>query len=118
VTVYAYKDGAWTRHRVWRKRDFKAYLYAVALGDLDGDGLDDVVFPDGESRKLRVFFQQPDGSFVEAAEADEPGLVSPPMCVRLTDLDRDGRLDVVVSETTASKDPRDPGGWEVFLNRR
>jgi hypothetical protein len=36
----------------------------------------------------------------------------------LVDLDRDGRLDVVVSKTVSSNDPRQPGGWDVYLNRR
>ena len=118
LTVYAFQNGAWTRHRVWRKRDFKSYLFALDMGDLDGDGLDDLVFADNDSRRLRVLFQRPDGSFVEAAEAEEPSLDSPGQCVRLVDLDRDGRLDIVLSKTVSSTDPRQPGGWDVYLNRR
>jgi hypothetical protein len=118
LTLYVFQNGAWTRHRVWRKRDFKAYLFALDMGDLDGDGLDDLVFADSESRKLRVFFQRPDGGFLEAAEPEEPSLDSPGQCVRLVDLDRDGRLDVVLSKTASSSDPRQAGGWDVYLNRR
>lgn len=118
VSVYSFADGKWTRHRVWRKKDPKTSVYTVAMGDLDGDGLDDVVFPDGDRRRLRIFFQQPDGSFVEAAEDEEPVLDSPGQCVRLADLNGNGRLDVVLSKTISSMDPRDPGGWQVFLNKR
>lgn len=116
ITVYSYKDGAWTRHRVWRKKEGRGYLYALAMGDIDGDGLDDIVFPDSFEYRLRVFFQQPDGAFLEAAEKEEPRLDSPGQCVRLADLDGDGRLDIVVSKTYVSGSA-DRGGWSVYLNR-
>jgi hypothetical protein len=118
ISVYAFRNGEWVRTRVWRKKDFDSIVYALAAGDLDGDGLDDVVFADNEQRRLRVLFQQPDGSFVEAAEADEPSLDSPGQCVRLVDLDRDGKLDIVLSKTIKSTAPSEPGGWNVYLNRR
>jgi hypothetical protein len=118
ITLYVYKNGEWSRHRIWRKKEFRAYLFGLAMGDLDGDGLDDVVFPDNEARKLRILFQRPDGTFVEAAESEEPALDSPGQCVRLADLDKDGRLDIVLSKTVSSSDPRQPGGWDVYLNRK
>jgi hypothetical protein len=117
ITLYALRDGKWERHRVWRKKDGKTLQYGLAMGDLDGDGLDDVVFPDSEERRLRIFFQQPDGSFAEADEREEPSLDSPGQCVRLADLDRDGRLDIVLAKTVSSVRPEDRGGWEVYLNR-
>ena len=118
VTLYVFQNGEWTRHRIWRKKDFNAYLFGLAMGDLDGDGLDDLVFPDSEAKKLRIFFQTRDGSFVEAAETEEPTLDSPGQCVRLADVDKDGRLDIVLSKTVSSTDPRQPGGWDVYLNRK
>jgi hypothetical protein len=118
ITLYSWRAGKWERHRVWRKKESKTLLYGIAIGDLDGDRLDDIVFPDSEERRLKIFFQQPDGSFVEAAEAEEPVLDSPGQCVRLADLDRDGRLDVLLSKTVSSTRPDDRGGWDVYLNPR
>jgi len=117
ITVYSFENGSWKRHRVWRKKAGKSAQYALAFGDLDGDGLDDIVFPDSEVNRLRIFFQKPDGTFVEMAEAEEPKLNSPGQCVRLADVNRDGRLDIILSKTVVSYRAEDPGGWSVYLNR-
>jgi hypothetical protein len=118
ITVYSFERGNWVRHRVWRKKSGQSAQYALAVGDLDGDGLDDVVLADSEVNRLRIFFQKPDGSFVEMAEAEEPELDSPGQCLRLADLDGDGRLDIILSKTVASYRPTEQGGWSVYLNRR
>jgi hypothetical protein len=118
ITVYSYENGAWTRHRIWRKKSGKSSLFALAMGDLDGDGLDDVVFSDSEVGRIRIFLQGADGTWSEAEESQEPALGSPGQCIRLSDLDGDGRLDMVVAKTYPNAIPGDGGGWRVFLNKK
>jgi FG-GAP-like repeat len=118
ITIYSFENGRWARHRVWRQKSGLTSQYALAFGDLDGDGLDDIVFADSEVNRLRVFFQKPDGSFVEMGEAEEPALDSVGQCIRLADVNGDGRLDVILAKTVASYRPGERGGWNVYLNRR
>jgi hypothetical protein len=118
ITMYSFENGDWKRHRVWRKKEGKSTQYALAVGDLDGDGLDDVVFADSEQNRLRVFFQKPDGTFSEMAEQEEPVLDSIGQWIELADVNGDGRLDVLLAKTVASYRPGDQGGWNVYLNRR
>jgi hypothetical protein len=118
ITIYSFEQGKWTRHRVWRKNFGKTSQFALAFGDLDGDGLDDLVFADTQLNRLRVLFQRADGTFVEMAENEEPALDSSGQCVRLVDVDGDGRLDIVLAKTISSDRPGDRGGWNVYLNKR
>ncbi|MCA1582760.1 MAG: VCBS repeat-containing protein [Acidobacteria bacterium] len=117
LNVYSLKDGAWTVHRVFRKKGGNAFLYAVGMGDVNGDGLDDVVFPDSEMKKVRIFLQSPDGQFREIPAAQEPPINSQAQCLRLVDVNGDGRLDIVIAKTIPSSSPTDPGGFSVYLNR-
>ena len=45
--------------RVVKTLQFDAASQAIAVGDLNGDGLDDVVWADESTQRVRVFFQTP-----------------------------------------------------------
>ena len=117
ISVYVLRDGKWERHRIWREKDSRASITAIAMGDLNGDGLDDVVFADNGNRRLRVLLQQPDGTFSELDQKQEPAIASLGQWLGLADLNGDGRLDVVLSRTVSSSAPNESGGWNVYLNR-
>ncbi len=118
VSIYVDSAGQWNRISLWREKNYgSSHLVSIAMGDLDGNGLDDLVLPDFVAKRLRVFYQTSDGKFLEAPEKLEPPLRSAVCDVRLADVNGDGKLDVVLAETTYSERPEDPGGFEVFLNQ-
>jgi hypothetical protein len=68
---------------------------ALATGDLDGDGLDDVVFGGREGEPARVWLQQADGTFrgaVLGAAASAAGELA--TAAAIFDADGDGRPDI------------------------
>ena len=114
VTVY-YRaaDGKMAARRVVKTLQF-AYSPAIAVGDLNGDGLDDVVWADEFSHRVRVFFQTPAGEFEELPEGREPTFVNHPTCMKIGDVDGDGRQDVVLMYQYLTGDETRAGGFRVF----
>jgi hypothetical protein len=75
---------------------------AVAIGDVNGDGLNDVVmttsyyFDPAHDYKLFVFLQNPDGTLVAPAIHATRGT---PKSVAIADMDGDGFADVIVGNS-------------------
>jgi hypothetical protein len=115
ITVY-YRgaDGKVAGKRIVKTLQFDAPSPAVAVGDLNGDGLDDVVWGDESAQRLRVFFQTPSGGFEELALEREPTFVNHPTSLRMADVDGDGRLDVVLMYQYLTGDETRAGGFRVF----
>ncbi|MHC4810272.1 MAG: FG-GAP repeat domain-containing protein, partial [Planctomycetota bacterium] len=67
---------------------------AVAAGDVNGDGLMDLVSANGEDDDLSIVLGHPSGQFVPGSRlpvGTEPGTLV------VTDLDGDGVLDIAVA---------------------
>ena len=115
--MYAFQNGEWSRHRLWRKKDPKSSVYGTwrwvtwtATGSTRSCSRTAIGGASGsDSARGR--------QFAEIEEAEEPPLDSPGQCIRLADVNGDGRTDLVVSKTITSANPNEKGGWSVYLNR-
>jgi hypothetical protein len=98
IAFFRQTDGAFssTPERVWFLSD-GASPQDLACGDLDGDGLEDLLVACGGLGSVAVYFQGPLGL------PDEPSLLlaldGNPRKLALADLDLDGRTDVLVACT-------------------
>lgn len=82
----------------WFERAFLATeqrIWALALGDLDADGADDLITL-GDAGELRVAFLDADGALARSESVPLEDTVSRDECLAVGDLDKDGLLDVAV----------------------
>lgn len=95
---------------------FSEYGPALAVGDIDGNGLDDIVSGGSFSFSAQVFLQQPDGLFVQKSvmpEADISNKRWEDLGILLFDADKDGDLDLY----TASGGYENERNTDVYQDR-
>ncbi|MCH8045369.1 MAG: VCBS repeat-containing protein [Planctomycetes bacterium] len=86
----------------WRNRGerilapFITGLEGMALGDVNGDGLDDIYLCQGSGLPNRLFLQQADGTLRDAPATSAVDWLDPCDCALLVDLDNDGDQDLVL----------------------
>ena len=85
-------------------------LASLAAGDVDGDGARDLVVANAGERVVRVLHGDGHGAFGTAAPVPTAS-GEPALGAAATDLNHDGRADVVVSERVSG----DPGGADLAV---
>ena len=73
----------------------------IALADINGDGVLDMMTGDTGGRSLSVFLGKGDGTFQSRISFPAPNVASP-FDIGITDLNGDGRLDLVTTSGTFS----------------
>jgi hypothetical protein len=96
------------------------YCPALAVGDVDGNGLDDVVVGGNANTSATVFLQQPDGQFREKEVYTGPGALTgyfKDEGILLFDANGDGKPDLYISRG-GYKAPADSNEYQdrLYLN--
>jgi tetratricopeptide (TPR) repeat protein len=69
----------------------------IAIGDVNGDGLDDIYLCQGHGMPNRLFVQKRDGTVVDRSEDSQVGLLDDSRSALLVDLDNDADQDLIVA---------------------
>ena len=80
----------------------------VSVGDIDGDGFDDVYICQPAGLPNRLYRNRGDGTFEDVTEESGVGILENTACALFADFDNDGRQDLIVVRTS---------GPLLFLNQ-
>lgn len=87
--------------RLGRVRGIHAFARTgLAVGDVNGDGLDDVYLCQPGGLPNRLFVQQPDGSALDRSHVAGVDWLDPTSSALIVDLDNDGDQDLVAATST------------------
>jgi tetratricopeptide (TPR) repeat protein len=72
----------------------------VSVGDIDGDGFDDLYVCQPAGLPNRLYRNRGDGTFEDITEASGVGILENTACALFADFDNDGRQDLIVVRTS------------------
>ncbi len=72
----------------------------VSVGDIDGDGVDDLYVCQPGGLPNRLYRNRGDGRFEDITEASGVGVIENTACALFVDVDNDGRQDLIVVRAT------------------
>ncbi len=84
-------------------------MQGIALGDVDGDGLEDVYVAQPSALPNRLYLHQPDGTALDATVAAHAGVLEDTRGVLILDLDNDGDQDLLLAAGPALVSARNDG---------
>jgi hypothetical protein len=92
------------------------YGPALAVGDIDGNGLDDLIMGGSEYHSARIFLQQADGKFIQKPllQGDSLNKMTHDMGLLLFDADGDGDLDLYIASGGNEMQPNTAGYQDRF----
>jgi len=96
---------------------FSEYGPALASGDINGDGLDDMVLGGSGGNSAQIFLQKSDGTFSQKALLSNSDLISKKcydMGILLFDADGDNDLDMIILSGGFENEPGSPAYNDNF----
>ncbi len=95
---------------------FSEYAPGMAVGDVDGNGLDDMILGGSVNNSAQILLQQKNGSFIQKALIPNLGFNSKPSMdegLLLIDVDNDNDLDLIIT----SGGYENPAGSDAYLDK-
>ncbi len=97
---------------------FSEYGPALATGDINGDGLDDIIAGGNNMQGATILLQQANGTFLQSAmlkQAETPNKQLQDLGITLFDADGDGDLDLYVARGGYENKPNSDSYQDVFF---
>jgi hypothetical protein len=98
IVRYNLGTNGWSEPKIWHIDDGRLDANALAVGDLNGDGLTDVALL-GDNGAVYFLAQQPDHTLAEPVKIPYSGT---PKAVQILDVDGDGKADLVLVDFDSS----------------